>query len=101
MGMGSRVVSVAEIGLDLDDANHQPPSGIQTTNEAASDQIARHDPTVARVESEAQRRAQWHPSSIAESSAAARLRPARFQCRQRGAPRSGPDDPTPARSEFA
>jgi hypothetical protein len=50
MGVGRGVASVAQIGLDFDQANDESLTGFQPMNEAASDQLACDGTTVTCIE---------------------------------------------------
>ena len=88
MGMGRSVAAIPEVGLDLDDPDHEPHPGIQSANQATPDQVAGDASTVPRVESEAKRWAEGHPASIGKS-----IGDARFASGAREPTRSAPRTP--------
>lgn len=66
MSMGRGVASVPEVGLDLDDPDHEPHPGSQSAYQTTANQVACDMSAIPRVEPEAKWRAEGHPSSIGE-----------------------------------
>ncbi len=60
MGVRRRVASVSEIGLDLDQPNHQPFPGLEASNQPAADEFGRDDSWVACIEGLAKRSLEGH-----------------------------------------
>ncbi len=66
MGMRGGIASVAEIGLDFDQAKHQTFSALESPNQSAADEIGCDDASIALIEGLAMRLGQRHLWSIGQ-----------------------------------